>query len=271
MEIMTDIASQMTEMGRQARRASAVLARTSTDVKNRALTAMADALVRNGDLPDPGKRKGSRACARDRPLRGDDRPPDAYGDDHRGDRPRTRRGGRPARSRRQGHLHVAAAERPPRRPDAHPPRGDRHHLRIPPERHGGRGRPLPEVGQRRHPPRRLGGDPLQPRHRPDSPGCSPGPCAPGDGDPGRPHDRPGGGLRDAPVGGVHRRDHPARRGGADPRRRPGFEDPGDQTLQGGLPRLRRRRGGSRHGRPDLHECQDAAARGLQRDGDAPRP
>ncbi|MCX5822611.1 MAG: glutamate-5-semialdehyde dehydrogenase, partial [Deltaproteobacteria bacterium] len=47
---MTEIASQMTEMGRQARRASAILARTSSAVKNRALAAMADALVRNGDL-----------------------------------------------------------------------------------------------------------------------------------------------------------------------------------------------------------------------------
>jgi glutamate-5-semialdehyde dehydrogenase len=44
---MTDIGSQMEEMGRQARRASAILARTSTDVKNRALVAMADALVSN--------------------------------------------------------------------------------------------------------------------------------------------------------------------------------------------------------------------------------
>ena len=47
---MTEIASQMAEMGRQARRASAVLARTSSALKNQALIAMADALVRNGDL-----------------------------------------------------------------------------------------------------------------------------------------------------------------------------------------------------------------------------
>ncbi|MBU4371814.1 MAG: glutamate-5-semialdehyde dehydrogenase [Proteobacteria bacterium] len=47
---MTEIASRMTEMGRQARRASTILARTSSNVKNRALAAMADALVRNGDL-----------------------------------------------------------------------------------------------------------------------------------------------------------------------------------------------------------------------------
>ena len=44
---MTDIGSQMAEMGRQARQASAVLARISTDIKNRALVAMADALFAN--------------------------------------------------------------------------------------------------------------------------------------------------------------------------------------------------------------------------------
>ncbi len=37
-------------MGRQARKASAVLARTSSAVKNKALTAMAEALIQNGDL-----------------------------------------------------------------------------------------------------------------------------------------------------------------------------------------------------------------------------
>ena len=47
---MTEIASRMTEMGRQARKASAVLARTSSAVKNKALTAMAEALIQNGDL-----------------------------------------------------------------------------------------------------------------------------------------------------------------------------------------------------------------------------
>ncbi|MCL5807545.1 MAG: glutamate-5-semialdehyde dehydrogenase [Deltaproteobacteria bacterium] len=47
---MTDIGSQMAKMGRQAREASAVLARTATDVKNRALVAMADALIANRAL-----------------------------------------------------------------------------------------------------------------------------------------------------------------------------------------------------------------------------
>ena len=44
---MTDIRSQMVEMGQRARQASVVLARLSTEVKNRALIAMADALTAN--------------------------------------------------------------------------------------------------------------------------------------------------------------------------------------------------------------------------------
>lgn len=47
---MTDIGSQMAEMGRQARQTATVLARISTDVKNRALVAMADALLSNREL-----------------------------------------------------------------------------------------------------------------------------------------------------------------------------------------------------------------------------
>ena len=60
---MTNIAAQMTELGRNARRAAAVLARTPTDVKNRALLAMKDALLRDGALRS-GKTK------RTSPLRG---------------------------------------------------------------------------------------------------------------------------------------------------------------------------------------------------------
>jgi glutamate-5-semialdehyde dehydrogenase len=47
---MSDIGSQMAEMGRQARRASTILARISTENKNRALVAMADALLANRNL-----------------------------------------------------------------------------------------------------------------------------------------------------------------------------------------------------------------------------
>jgi len=47
---MTNLAAQMTELGRNARRASTVLARTPTDVKNRALLAMRDAFLRDVDL-----------------------------------------------------------------------------------------------------------------------------------------------------------------------------------------------------------------------------
>jgi glutamate-5-semialdehyde dehydrogenase len=44
---MTDIASQIAQMGRQARQAAAILAHVSTEVKNRALGAMAEALLAN--------------------------------------------------------------------------------------------------------------------------------------------------------------------------------------------------------------------------------
>ena len=47
---MTEIGLQMAEMGRQARQASTILARSSTDVKNRALIAMADALLANREF-----------------------------------------------------------------------------------------------------------------------------------------------------------------------------------------------------------------------------
>ena len=47
---VADIRSQLTEMGRLARQASIVLARLSTEVKNKALVAMADALVENQAL-----------------------------------------------------------------------------------------------------------------------------------------------------------------------------------------------------------------------------
>ncbi|MBU4074659.1 MAG: glutamate-5-semialdehyde dehydrogenase [Proteobacteria bacterium] len=47
---MADIRSQLTEMGRLARQASIVLAGLSTEVKNKALVAMADALVENQAL-----------------------------------------------------------------------------------------------------------------------------------------------------------------------------------------------------------------------------
>ncbi|MBE0558599.1 MAG: gamma-glutamyl-phosphate reductase, partial [Proteobacteria bacterium] len=47
---MTEIGLQMAGIGRQARQASTLLARTSTDLKNRALCAMADALIAKKDL-----------------------------------------------------------------------------------------------------------------------------------------------------------------------------------------------------------------------------
>ena len=47
---MGEIGYQMAEMGRQARRASMILARTPTDLKNRALSVMADSLIAQKDL-----------------------------------------------------------------------------------------------------------------------------------------------------------------------------------------------------------------------------
>ena len=47
---MADIRSQMIRMGREARRASMILARISTEDKNRALAGMADALIAKQDL-----------------------------------------------------------------------------------------------------------------------------------------------------------------------------------------------------------------------------
>ncbi len=47
---MAEIGLQMAGMGRQARRASTLLAQTPTDLKNRALCAMADALIAKQDL-----------------------------------------------------------------------------------------------------------------------------------------------------------------------------------------------------------------------------
>jgi glutamate-5-semialdehyde dehydrogenase len=47
---VTEIGLQMAKMGQQARQASSVLARISTDAKNRALDAMADALLANREF-----------------------------------------------------------------------------------------------------------------------------------------------------------------------------------------------------------------------------
>ena len=47
---MADIRAQMVQMGQEARRASLLIARLSSEEKNRALTGMADALVANRDL-----------------------------------------------------------------------------------------------------------------------------------------------------------------------------------------------------------------------------
>ena len=68
----------------------------------------------------------------------------------------------------------SAPQRPRHRARAGPARGDRDHLRIPPQRHRGRRRALPQGRQRGDPARRLGElpllarDPRLPRRRPAS-------------------------------------------------------------------------------------------------------
>ena len=63
------------------------------------------------------------------------------------------------------HQDVEAAERSAGGADADPPRGDRDHLRIPPQRDLGRRRPLPQGRKRGDPPGRIGGDSVEPGHR----------------------------------------------------------------------------------------------------------
>ena len=60
---------------------------------------------------------------------------------------------------------LGATQRSAHQPGARAPRRRRHHLREPSQRHLRRVRPVPEVGQRRLPPRVVRRDPLEPRHR----------------------------------------------------------------------------------------------------------
>ena len=149
-------------------------------------------------------------------------------------------GGRPPRSHRGGDQNGHPAQWTDHRKAPGPPGGDRHHLRGPAQRDGGRRSPLPQVGQRGAPPGRQGGLPLQP-----------GLC-------GRPAGRPGGGrpapgLRgpggryqpgerqraDGPDG-VPGRAHPPGRRRADPGRGQGGQRAGDPHRRGRVPHLYRR-------------------------------
>lgn len=68
----------------------------------------------------------------------------------------------PPRSHRGGDQNGHPAQWTDHRKAPGPPGGDRHHLRGPAQRDGGRRSPLPQVGQRGAPPGRQGGLPLQP-------------------------------------------------------------------------------------------------------------
>ncbi len=61
---MADIRAQMVQMGREARRASTILARIASSDKNRALTGMAEALIAKRDLLI-GENARDLACAHD--------------------------------------------------------------------------------------------------------------------------------------------------------------------------------------------------------------
>ena len=106
-------------------------------------------------------------------------------------------GGRPPRSHRGGDQNGHPAQWTDHRKAPGPPGGDRHHLRGPAQRDGGRRSPLPQVGQRGAPPGRQGGLPLQP-----------GLC-------GRPAGRPGGGRPAPGLRGPGGRYQPGERQRAD--------------------------------------------------------
>ena len=103
------------------------------------------------------RREGRRGAAA--------RTPRALGRQVEGHAPGTRRRRGAPRSRRPHHEPQRAAERAARRPDVDPARRHRDDLRIAPQRDRRCGGALPQGGQRRHPARRLRGDPLEPRPR----------------------------------------------------------------------------------------------------------
>ena len=139
----------MLGLGQKARAAARVLAFASTEAKNRALLAAAEAhRGAPGRYPrrQParhGGRAGQRADARlSRPARTRRQAPGRHGHRPQGNR----RLSRPGRRR---HGRMGPPERPQDRPRPHPARGHRRHLREPPQRHRRRRRPLPQGRQRR--------------------------------------------------------------------------------------------------------------------------
>ena len=145
-----------------------------------------------------------------------------------------------------------------------PARRDLFHLRIAAQRDGGRGRPVRQERQRRHPARRPRGDAFQ--RRPASrPGRLPGRSRPAGRRRATGDDDGSGGRRPLPADErMHRPGHPARRRGADSPRGRGGADAGPQALQGQLSRLRREERRPGHGRAHRGQRQVSAARRLQR-------
>ena len=168
---------QMTQLGRQAKAASRQLARLSTDQKNGCLLAMADALEQNRD-GHPGSqfiRHGSRRPKR--PVQRHAGPPQTGRQTHRVHGQGIARSGRAAGPGGPG----AGRPDPPQRiafaENCHPHRRRRHHLRIAPQRHRGRGQSLFQIRQRHHPARRQGSDSFQSSHcRNNDPAPPPGIC-----------------------------------------------------------------------------------------------
>ena len=146
-------------------------------------------------------------------------------------------------------------------------RGDRHHLREPPQRDRGCGRAVPEVRQRGHPARRLRERALQ---RARIHACllaglaRRAACRPRASSSCPPADRAAVGYMLAGMSeyiDVHRAARRQEPGGA---RAEGSARAGDRAPRGQLPRVRRPRRRPAHGAQHRAECQDAPHRHLRR-------
>ena len=139
----------------RARVASHGLALATREQKDRALHAMADALLAGSDDGPGRQRRGHRARGGERDAGQHRRPAAAHPRAARGDGAGAARRGRAARPGRRGGPRQHAGQRARAAPGAGAVRGGRHHLRGPAQRHRRRRRDLPEVRQRRAAPRQL--------------------------------------------------------------------------------------------------------------------
>ena len=243
-----DVQTYIHGVGRRARAAARVIARADTATKNRALKEIAAAIERDSkrlleanarDVEEAKRRKLDSAmidrltltpkgiAAMADGLRQIAALPDP---DRQNDRveetPFRHQGGQDARAARRG----------------------RHHLRIPPQRDGGRRGPVRQVRQRGDPARRLGSDPIQPGDRRlRARGTQERRAAGGRGAGDRDH-RPRRGGRADHDAGLRRRDRAAR--GQEPDRAPDARvaHPHDQAPARRVPHLHRRQGRPRRRR-----------------------